>query len=62
MVKFEEQLMKALNKISIKEDQYKMPTSAHRLRQAAYRQSFGPSPSFGGVTYRKLDGGKKDAK
>ena len=52
MTKFEERLVKALDEKVVKEDQYKMPCSAHRLRQAAYRQSFGRSPSFGGVTYR----------
>jgi hypothetical protein len=42
-----------LEKITIREDQYKMPSAAHRLRQTSYRSSFGKSPSFGGVTNGK---------
>ena len=40
---------------ALKEDQYKSPSSAHRLRQSAYRSAFGRSRSFGGVTNGKQE-------
>jgi len=40
------------------EDQYKMPSSAHRLRQAPFRSSFGRARSFGGVA--NGTGGQKE--
>jgi hypothetical protein len=50
---FKSKLCMILEKITIREDQYKMPSAAHRLRQTSYRSSFGKSPSFGGVTNGK---------
>lgn len=36
------------------EDQYKHPNKRHTLKQSAYRSSFGPSKSFGGISTADL--------
>jgi hypothetical protein len=47
---------------NINESQRKSPTQKHILRQSAFRSSFAPSTSFGGVTAKSYLEGKSKAK